>query len=130
MLNIPRKYEKLVMFTVHGLKGKTSLQSLEHSVVYRFKFLNNNFDDKNPDVLKISFSYNNCVDYYEQRENFTIIGADSSLFNESIDYQTSFVVAQAERIEILIIFDKNKGDVSICGDENLSYPDATESQSK
>ena len=69
------------MFTVNGLTGSTALQSLEHSVVYRFKFLNNNFDDKPGDVLKISFSYDSCTDAYEKRENFTIIGADSSLFN-------------------------------------------------
>ena len=69
------------MFTVNGLIGNTSLQSLEHSVVYRFKFLNNNFDDQTGDVLKISFSYDNCKDSYDKRENFTIIGADSSLFN-------------------------------------------------
>lgn len=83
------------MFTAAGLVGKTSLQNLQHSTVYRFKFLNNNFDDQTDDVLKISFSYNSCNDFYDQRENFTIIGADSSLFNESIDYQTSFVTAQA-----------------------------------
>ena len=110
------------MFTVSGLMGKTSLSQLQHSVVYRFKFLNNNFNDLGiADVLKISFSYNECFDPYDQRENFTIIGADSSLFNNSIDYQTSFVLGQAERMEILIIFNKNKGNISICGDPKLSY---------
>ncbi len=84
--------------------------------------MNNNFNDLGiADVLKISFSYNDCLDPYDKRENFTIIGADSSLFNNSIDYQTSFVLGQAERIELLIIFNKNKGDISICGDPKLSY---------
>lgn len=51
----------------------------------------------------------------------TIIGADSSLFNESLDYQTSFALTQAERIELLIVFDAKKGNVSICGDTNYQY---------
>ena len=83
------------MFTVDGLSGQTELNQLQHSTVYRFRFLNNNFDDQDGDVLKISFSYKNCEDKYELRENFTTIGADSSLFNESLDYQTSFVLTQA-----------------------------------
>lgn len=81
------------------LLGKTSLDNLEHSKIYRFKFLNNNFGDWDFDsLLKFSFSYNNCDDAYDQRQKFSIIGADSSLFDKSIDGQTSFVVTQAERM--------------------------------
>ncbi len=44
-----------------GLLGNTSLGDLEHSKIYRFKFLNNNFGDRGYDsLLKFSFSYNNC----------------------------------------------------------------------
>ena len=83
------------MFTVDGLSGQTELNQLQHSTVYRFRFLNNNFAGGQNKTLKVSFSYGNCIDDYDERENMTIIGADSSLFNESLDYQTSFVLTQA-----------------------------------
>lgn len=83
------------MFTVNGLVGKTQMGKLQHSTVYRFRFLNNNFAGGDDKTLKVSFSYGNCIDDYDKRENMTIIGADSSLFNESLDYQTSFVLTQA-----------------------------------
>ena len=83
------------MFTVDGLAGQTKLNQLQHSAIYRFRFLNNNFAGGQDKTLKVSFSYNNCEDAYDERENMTIIGADSSLFNESLDYQTSFVLTQA-----------------------------------
>lgn len=33
-------------------------------------------------------------------------------------------------MEILIVFDTNKGDVSICGDSNLTYPDVTTAEAE
>jgi hypothetical protein len=92
-----------------------SLDKFESGVVYRFKFLNNYFDTP---AWRISFKYGRCDDSTSLRQNFTIIGADSSLFDISIDNQPSFEMAPAERMEILIIF-KNSSSFSICVEDPL-----------
>ncbi len=52
----------------------------------------------------------------KDREKFTIIGADSSLFNTGIYNQTYFIITQAERMEILIKFQRAPY-FSICADD-------------
>jgi FtsP/CotA-like multicopper oxidase with cupredoxin domain len=95
------------------LKASFNLTGFYIGEVYRFRFLNNNFDDGNLSMITISFSYANCLDPIKDRENFTIIGADSSLFHTGIYNQTSFVITQAERMEILIKFQRASS-FSIC----------------
>jgi hypothetical protein len=71
--------------------------------------------------MKIFFSYNNCVnDNLSTTEEFSIIGADSSLFHQSIDNQRSFVITQAERMEILIKFSSGQSQFAICVDNNIN----------
>uniref|UniRef100_A0A1J3CGV6 Spore coat protein A n=1 Tax=Noccaea caerulescens TaxID=107243 RepID=A0A1J3CGV6_NOCCA len=119
-LGIDRSNEKLVMFSAENLTSSFGLSNFTKGEVYRFKFLNNNFNDRTGDVLRISFSYNNCTDDISKREVFSIIGADSSLFNQSLDNQLSFVLAQAERIELLINFTQGSAnEFAICGDTQL-----------
>ena len=65
-----------------------------------------------------------------KKESFTIIGADSSLFNTGIPNQKYFVVAQAERLELLIIFKEGQDSFSICGDVNIDTFDADHHNSK
>jgi spore coat protein A, manganese oxidase len=111
------------------LTGKNMITSWETSdfvpnVVYRFRFLNMNFDDGSGTVMRVSFSYNLCNSSMPQRQAFTIIGADSSLFDHSIDSQTNFVLSQAERIDILIKFAPNATHFSICTTDYL-HPNTT-----
>lgn len=68
--------------------------------------------------MRFSFSYDGCKSN-ATREFFSIIGADSSLFHESIDHQQSFVIHNAERIELLIRFDNpDETSFSICAENN------------
>lgn len=48
------------MFSKNNLTGQFSLKGFQAGRVYRFKFLNNNFDDQTGDVLKITFAYGGC----------------------------------------------------------------------
>jgi hypothetical protein len=83
-IGVARENEKLVMVTsleFGKFKASFPLKGFVAGEVYRFRFLNNNFEDGPLSMIIISFSYNNCKDTIEKRENFTIIGADSSLFN-------------------------------------------------
>lgn len=67
--------------------------------------------------MRFSFAYGDCSPN-DPREFFSIIGADSSLFHESIDHQQSFVIHNAERIELLIRFDNpDETSFSICAEE-------------
>jgi FtsP/CotA-like multicopper oxidase with cupredoxin domain len=83
-------------------------------VVYRFRLLNMNFDDFGGTVMRVSFSYNFCNSSVPELQPFALIGADSSLFSQSIDSQTSFVLSQAERMDFLIKFPPNFPHFSIC----------------
>lgn len=81
------------MMTTEGWKTSQSI-SMATDTVYRFKFLNNNFGRDS--IFKVTFKYGDCSS--ASTIPFTIIGADSSLFNKGIEKQTSFIIAQAERI--------------------------------
>lgn len=48
------------MYSKTNLTGVFSLNGFQAGRVYRFKFLNNNFDDSGFDVLNISFGYGGC----------------------------------------------------------------------
>lgn len=100
------------MMTTQGWKTSQKL-SLSSDTVYRFRFLNNNYGFSS--VFNISFVNGNCSNPIEKIP-FTIIGADSSLFNLGIYNQQSFVIGQAERIELLILFKANIQIYSICAD--------------
>lgn len=83
------------MLARNNLTATLTLNGFQAGNVYRFKFLNNNFDDQSSsDVVRISFAYGAC-NASDYRESFTIIGADSSLFDRGIPDQTHFVLAQA-----------------------------------
>lgn len=106
--------EKLVMMTRNGWTYLQNLES-EDGIVYRFRFLNNNFGGSN--IYRVYFVYGDCKTA-QSYINFTIIGADSSLFNEGICNQQSFIIGQAERIEILIKF-SNARNYSICTSKDI-----------
>lgn len=118
-IGVSRENEKFVMIVgleFSKLKSSFPLSGFVAGEVYRFRFLNNNFDDPDLSMVYISFSYNNCSDPVKERQNFTIIGADSSLFNTGIYNQKYFVITQAERMEILIRFEQASS-FSICADD-------------
>jgi FtsP/CotA-like multicopper oxidase with cupredoxin domain len=56
----------------------------------------------------VQFVYGSCSQPKEHI-SFTIIGADSSLFNEGLYNENKFVLGPAERLELLIKFAENKG---------------------
>lgn len=98
-IGVSRENEKLVLIVGLGYNKTTASFNINSGFiageVYRFRFLNNNFDDGDRSMIAVSFSYNECNDAIKQRQKFTIIGADSSLFNTGIYNQTHFVIAQA-----------------------------------
>ncbi len=112
--------EKLVKLANVNIQTSFPLTGFEANVVYRFRFLNNKFEDTPGTVMRISFSYNNCSDNITEREYFSISGAYSSLFHQSIDNQQSFVINQAERMEILIKFRAGEEQFAICADDKIN----------
>ena len=82
------------MMSKDGITPSTDLSSLSHGVKYRFRFLNNNILGLTKTV-KVIFKYNNCLEDNTDIEHFSIIGADSSLFDQSIDRQTNIVLSNA-----------------------------------
>jgi FtsP/CotA-like multicopper oxidase with cupredoxin domain len=91
----------------------STLTDLKASTVYRFRFLNGNYDDANS--IRYSFRYGDCGSS-ASIVNFTLIGTDSSLFNKGLDDQQGFVISNGERVELLIVFSANFTNVSICGE--------------
>lgn len=86
---------------------------------YRFRFLNNNILGLTKTV-KVIFKYNNCNEDNTEIETFSIIGADSSLFDKSIDDQTNIVLSNAERIDLLIVFSQAQKVVCMCIYQNFA----------
>lgn len=78
--------------TTSGWRTSAAL-SFTKNIVYRFRFLNNNFDEHN--IYNVTFKPGKCADITLKPIPFTIIGADSSLFNEGIYNQNYFIIAQA-----------------------------------
>lgn len=68
-IGIARVNEKLVMITAldFPLEPSFPLKGFVAGEVYRFRFLNNNFDDNDLSMIIISFSYNNCSDPIKER---------------------------------------------------------------
>jgi hypothetical protein len=115
-LGIDRSNEKFVLITSRG-DQKYDLDGLVGDTVYRFRFLNANYESRA--TFRYFFSYNNCDKANPDLETFTIIGADSSLFDKGIENQQRFVISNGERIDLLIKFSNTKKSFSICGDTDI-----------
>jgi hypothetical protein len=115
-LGIARTNEKFVLITSRG-DQKYDLTGLVGGTVYRFRFLNANYEGRA--TFRYSFSYNKCDKATPDLETFTIIGADSSLFDYGIENQQHFVISNGERIDLIIKLSAEKESFSICGDTDI-----------
>jgi FtsP/CotA-like multicopper oxidase with cupredoxin domain len=117
-LGIDRSNEKFVLISSSG-DQKFDLNGLQSGVVYRFRFLNANYAGR-ATTLRYYFSYNGCLKNSAEVVGFTMIGADSSLFDKGIENRTHFVISNGERIDLLIKFSTEKESFSICGDSDIN----------
>jgi hypothetical protein len=118
-IGVAKENERLLMLTNNNIFISWKPNDFVPNVVYRFRFLNMNFDDSGGMVMRVSFSYNYCNSTVPQLQSFSLIGADSSLFHQSIDGQTNFVLSQAERMDILIKFAAGNDHFSICTQDSV-----------
>ena len=85
VINVPRENERFVLISATKLTTSFKLDGFRANVTYRFRFLNSVAQDFGT-TMRFSFAYGDCSPN-DPREFFSIIGADSSLFHESIDHQ-------------------------------------------
>jgi hypothetical protein len=115
-LGIARENERFILITNRAAQ-KYDLDGLVAGTVYRFRILNANYEGRA--TFRYSFSYNKCNKDAPDLEKFTIIGADSSLFDYGIENQTHFVVSNGERIDLIIKLGEGRSSFSVCGDTDI-----------
>lgn len=98
----------------------SNIVSLETSTVYRFRFLNANYFSGSS--IEYVFHYGDCTSH-GPIINFTLIGADSSLFRKGMNNQQSFMISNGERVELLIVLSKVVcyRTVSVCGNSQQKF---------